>query len=120
MANSKKGLVLFQQDQAAAEIAGQPREVSNIYAGICTSCAHTRGCTFLRSAGRPVIQCEEWSMDASGEAFLMEEPFDPAERTRPLTATNPLPRGLCATCEEYTTCAFMKPESGVWHCEEYR
>ena len=29
-------------------------------------------------------------------------------------------RGLCSNCEERRSCAFPKPEGGVWHCEEYR
>jgi hypothetical protein len=29
-------------------------------------------------------------------------------------------RGLCTSCELLKTCTFIKPESGVWRCEEYR
>jgi hypothetical protein len=28
-------------------------------------------------------------------------------------------KGLCATCESFPTCAFTKPDGGIWHCEEY-
>ena len=28
-------------------------------------------------------------------------------------------RGLCATCAKRSSCAFQRPEGGVWHCEEY-
>jgi NADH-quinone oxidoreductase subunit E len=29
-------------------------------------------------------------------------------------------KGLCVNCENRHTCEFMKPDGGVWHCEEYR
>jgi hypothetical protein len=28
--------------------------------------------------------------------------------------------GLCRNCENRRTCAFPKPEGGIWHCEEYQ
>ena len=28
-------------------------------------------------------------------------------------------KGLCSICEDRKTCTFIKPEGGVWHCEEY-
>jgi hypothetical protein len=39
-----------------------------------------------------------------------------AARTQP--AGRPL-KGLCATCESFPTCAWTKPDEGIWHCEEY-
>lgn len=29
-------------------------------------------------------------------------------------------KGLCVNCDHRFTCAFQRPESGVWYCEEYR
>jgi len=31
-----------------------------------------------------------------------------------------LVKGLCINCENRNTCKFIKPNGGVWHCEEYR
>lgn len=31
-----------------------------------------------------------------------------------------LVKGLCVNCENRHTCEFVKPDGGVWHCEEYR
>jgi len=28
--------------------------------------------------------------------------------------------GLCRNCIHRETCSFPRPESGVWHCEEYQ
>ncbi len=30
------------------------------------------------------------------------------------------PPGLCKTCAVRTECKYPKPESGVWHCDEYQ
>ncbi len=29
-------------------------------------------------------------------------------------------KGLCMNCDERETCMLPRPESGVWHCEEYK
>jgi len=29
-------------------------------------------------------------------------------------------KGLCSNCDNRQTCIYPKPESGVWHCEEYQ
>ena len=31
-----------------------------------------------------------------------------------------LVKGLCINCANRNSCQFVKPEGGVWHCEEYR
>ncbi|HQI02878.1 MAG TPA: hypothetical protein PLA18_16505 [Deltaproteobacteria bacterium] len=28
--------------------------------------------------------------------------------------------GLCSNCVNREVCRFPRPESGVWHCEEYK
>lgn len=29
-------------------------------------------------------------------------------------------RGLCVNCDNRRTCAYPKPEGGIWHCAEYQ
>lgn len=29
-------------------------------------------------------------------------------------------KGLCINCENRNTCKYIKPDGGVWHCEEYK
>lgn len=31
-----------------------------------------------------------------------------------------LVKGLCANCDNLSTCKLIKPGGGIWHCEEYR
>jgi len=81
--------------------------------GICTTCNHIDDCLFRLRNGRPVWFCEEFDDYVKMEAVMPEEmQVEPDGQLRFL--------GLCLNCEERFTCAYPKPESGVWHCEEYR
>ncbi len=67
-----------------------------------------------------MLQCEE---------FETAQP-DPTP-TRAARAVVPTPHrvsepgsegamlGLCGNCEARSRCTFLKPEAGVWRCEEY-
>ena len=91
--------------------------------GICSTCKHAPTCCYQKDPRRPVLQCEEF------------EPDEPPPRERPAKQAS-LPRssevgrgprkgklgnlkGLCVDCDNRGTCMYPKPESGVWHCEEY-
>jgi hypothetical protein len=28
-------------------------------------------------------------------------------------------KGLCVNCQKLSSCVFIRPAEGVWHCEEY-
>ena len=114
--------VIFEESRVAAQSSLRLRGAPLTYAGLCSSCDHAPYCTFRRFAGQTVLHCEEWSgetvaLGTLGQPGLCEPP---SRTVAALRLPNPLPKGLCATCEEYRTCAFAKPKSGVWHCEEYR
>ena len=113
---------LVEKDKGTYERLWRPRGARVTYAGLCSSCVHAPYCTFLRFADQPVIHCEEWSGDtAAWETLETPEMYTPPPWIgAPLPSPQALPKGLCATCEEYSACAFAKPEGGVWHCEEYR
>ena len=92
------------------------------YPSLCTTCGSRDTCTYPKSPGRPVLQCEEFSgVAASSPRALYEEVFDPAPVVLP---RGRYPRseealGLCSNCENRAGCTFPKPQGGVWHCEEY-
>ena len=54
---------------------------------------------------------------SSGEAQDLERPAgdDAADRL----AKEGDVKGLCVNCAHRNYCMFPRPESGVWHCEEY-
>jgi hypothetical protein len=87
---------------------------SNI--GICSTCNHLADCAYRFRNGAPIWFCEEF-----------DDSVEPARAPMSDTlALEPEPNGkekflgLCMNCELRHTCAFPKPEGGVWHCEEYR
>jgi hypothetical protein len=94
------------------------------YAGLCSSCKSASTCTYTKDFRRPVLQCEEFD-------GYEPRPVRPIAKNILLTTAPELRsnveekdsgkyKGLCSICEDRKTCTFIKPEGGVWHCEEYR
>jgi len=91
--------------------------------GICSTCKYSKNCALPYSHKEPLLECEE---------FDVEQPvFDglaSAKKPMPVVGADLDPEmfnqskynGLCKNCENLKTCAFPKPEAGVWHCEEYQ
>jgi hypothetical protein len=82
--------------------------------GICVNCKQSRQCLFLKNTRQPIWFCEMFEKNFTGEP----------EKSKTELAVPELPEtsrliGLCVTCEKRETCTLPKPESGVWHCEEY-
>jgi hypothetical protein len=91
------------------------------YRGLCSTCKNAQGCTFPRDIQRPVLNCEEFEVDALPLAKTTGE--------KKSSATAPVDYkdedsgkfiGLCSNCDNRRTCVFPKPEGGVWRCEEYQ
>jgi len=104
------------------------------YFGLCMSCRNASSCRFPRDPAKPAFYCEEFEIETKVSIIPPEkEPatgglaigFSAAEEK---DSTKFIPSrlrragfiGLCSDCEGRQTCAFPKPEGGVWHCEEYR
>lgn len=97
--------------------AAQPYHLT----GLCSSCAHTKGCVFLKDRQAPVLFCEEFEID----------PAPPPKKTESAASAQSSPAnsgvgnsnlllGLCSNCAHRKTCIYPKPEGGIWHCEEYQ
>ena len=91
--------------------------------GLCSTCNNAPSCFYHASRG-PALFCE-----------LFDNYAPPAVQTSvaktPLAATPSIARtaveeeaaeytGLCMNCENRRTCGHLKPEGGIWHCEDYR
>jgi hypothetical protein len=91
------------------------------YEGLCATCEHAPTCMYAREPERPVLECEEFACfeteaDSTAPRRISLAVHVPAEdQGDELTA-----KGLCGNCENRATCTFVKPEGGVWQCEEYR
>lgn len=84
--------------------------------GLCATCIHAGDCIFLQSAEEPILYCEEF--DSGLTPVSAHKPAEKAEAVQPKEDHGL--KGLCVNCDNRHTCTFPKPESGVWHCEEYR
>ena len=89
--------------------------------GVCASCVRAVNCQYLAGSARPILNCDEHdggrnSVSPASDRTVVRPPARPrvGEPERPDGVL-----GLCRTCDLAKTCVFTKPESGVWHCEEY-
>jgi len=91
--------------------------------GLCQTCRHTPSCLFLEHNRSPVAQCEEFDTDGARPVRSEGKTVRAPGSTMVPDASRGGKRrftGLCTDCENRTSCAFPKPEGGVWHCEEYK
>lgn len=84
-----------------------------VIVGICENCAQAAFCLYREKATHPIWFCEQFEN-------VFSEP-SPQNNTAAHPAVKSQTRllGLCANCEKRETCRLPKPESGIWHCEEY-
>ncbi len=106
-----------QKIETSKESRLSPKEF--LAASLCANCAHLDGCGLFAEAPSPVLQCELYFCCALPRPEIVggghegEAPPEPRRETLHLL-------GLCANCELRSECRLPKPQSGVWHCEEYR
>ena len=88
--------------------------------GLCSACKLGVACTYHRSLGLPVWQCEEFEG--------IEPPVGPMRQgasRHPLAPDVPAESdaeytGLCRFCGNRASCSFPRPIGGVWHCLEFQ
>jgi hypothetical protein len=94
------------------------------YFGLCSLCQNASTCTYTKDPRRPVLQCEDFDGYEPRRVRTIVKNILPA--TNPKLGSDVEEKdsgkykGLCSICEDRKTCTFIKPEGGVWHCEEYR
>jgi hypothetical protein len=85
--------------------------------GLCSTCNHARSCSYVRNPGQPVIFCEEF--DSFMPPVVEAAVESPAPTIEDLKTWDEY-KGLCVNCDQRENCAIRRPETGIWHCEEYR
>ena len=91
--------------------------------GICSTCKNAATCVYLAGARQPVLQCEEFDPGEVSRTRKTPKAFPPKGPSPASQADGEPPielMGLCVDCENRHACTYLKPEGGVWHCEEYR
>ncbi len=76
---------------------------------------------FRKDLSSSVHFCEEYEQADSSQVFEVKR-FTPANPNadRFIKHSSNKIMGLCSNCKNRKNCSFPKPESGVWHCEEYQ
>jgi hypothetical protein len=88
---------------------------------LCSSCKHAGDCAFQKERQKPAFYCEEFEIDTRPlEEKAEKEKPSPAISIDVGETDSDQFIGLCSNCANRKTCAFPKPEGGVWHCEEYQ
>ena len=87
---------------------------------LCSNCKNTPDCTFQKKRQKPSLYCEEFEV-----ATCLSVNTTRKDKSPETTSVNAEDEdsgkfiGLCINCDNRRTCAFPKPEGGIWHCEEY-
>lgn len=84
---------------------------------ICTTCNHYQICATRKDRRRPIWFCEEF--DDYVPVKEMKPKTDYKASLKKANNETQLFKGLCINCENQKTCKIMKPNGGIWHCEEY-
>jgi hypothetical protein len=90
--------------------------------GLCSTCKYSSECTLTRTPSQNIHFCEEYqTADSSGKSRRTRLYAGTAEKGGADSKAYPQSPvlGLCSNCIHRKTCGFSRPESGVWHCEEY-
>jgi hypothetical protein len=93
------------------------------YEGLCSTCKYSSRCTLTKAPGQGIHFCEEYEAGDGSHAGRKGRRCASAAKlmisdTKPRASGAVL--GLCGNCVHRITCRFPRPESGVWHCEEYQ
>ena len=81
--------------------------------GLCMTCNNTPSCYFHASRG-PALFCELFDNYVPPEKTLSAKSSEPPHQHADMKFA-----GLCMNCDHRMDCNHSRPESGVWHCEDY-
>jgi hypothetical protein len=94
--------------------------------GLCTTCTCFPRCTFYKGQSYPVLYCDEFTdidpcrvPQNSEKAGAFHRISSSGQKEDDLSSEKGQPGGLCVNCGLKESCLFMRPEGGIWHCEEY-
>jgi hypothetical protein len=97
------------------------KEVGNIEKDVindlCITCNHYQICSTRRDRGRPIWFCEEFDDYLPVKEMELETDYKASFKKVKKEAQQF--KGLCVNCENRKTCKLLKPNGGIWHCEEY-
>jgi len=84
--------------------------------GLCTSCKNAPTCCLRKKRGFDAVFCEMF--EASNDPKNNDDQVKTEEIPVAVKKATRF-KGLCINCANNETCTLVKPDEGVWHCEEY-
>ncbi len=86
--------------------------------GLCLTCNNADTCAYRKNRGADAIFCETFDnyVPLNGEGNKESAPV--VVMTKAAVESTAL-KGLCVNCAHRDACKLSRPETGVWHCEEY-
>jgi len=100
----------MRQDKVVKEVSIKTEQIS--YNDICSTCNHLQICMNRKDRLRPIWFCEEFDDYVPVESAFKIPEYKPRTNTTEF-------KGLCMNCENRNSCGFLRPNGGVWHCDEY-
>ncbi len=92
--------------------------------GICSTCNNAPTCTYQKDSDPPVLQCDEFDDYVSPSVTISRQRVSHSDSSHATLTSEDEDasdyRGLCVNCDNRRTCAYPKPEGGIWHCAEYQ
>lgn len=110
----------LEDKKAAVKSADRGVKQTEAFSGLCSTCNDAPTCVQALKAMQPILFCDMFddhcppaqSRQADVETAAISAPL--REEAEPLAM-----KGLCQNCDHRHDCALPRPETGVWHCEEY-
>ncbi len=93
-------------------------KMAKVNRGLCSTCNNAPTCLFYRGNGSRIV----WYCETFDDYVPVQESIPKTEKKIEPKTEDPgqgVFEGLCMNCAHCATCTFIKPEGGVWHCEEY-
>lgn len=91
---------------------------------VCPICRNKPACELFKEYGSLIFICEQFEPLEGAESGTTDRALTALEelKIREILARKEvqMQMGLCSNCENFSSCTFIKPEGGIWHCEEYR
>lgn len=80
---------------------------------LCATCDSVETCVFFSEHQGAIQFCEEYLAATDSPAPKLETVPEVG------STVNTDAKGLCVNCQKLSSCVFIRPAEGVWHCEEY-
>ncbi|UCD62750.1 MAG: hypothetical protein JSW34_08260 [Candidatus Zixiibacteriota bacterium] len=90
----------------------------HLRAGLCLTCNNADTCVHRVRRGADAIYCEMFDDYVSHNGEGAKEAASAVVMVKAVAQATDL-KGLCLNCIHRDLCRLSKPETGVWHCEEY-